>query len=59
MLSASERIISILICILLAVIIKINFFNNDSKVPKESTYNKGILKEQPSIESKLEKYSKI
>ena len=58
MLSASERIISILICILLAVIIKINFFNNDSKVPKYSTYNKGILKEQPSIESKLENTQK-
>ena len=31
MLSKQETIISILICILLSIIIKINFFNNDSK----------------------------
>ena len=42
MLSKQETIISILICILLSIIIKINFFNNDTKPTNnpQSSHNK-------------------
>ena len=50
MLSASERILSILIIILLGVIIKLNFFNNDKKISNESSYYK---EEQPSQTQKI------
>ena len=51
MLSASERILSILIIILLGVIIKLNFFNNDKKISNESSYYK---EEQPSQTQKIQ-----
>ena len=51
MLSASERILSILIIILLGVIIKLNFFNNDKNISNESSYYK---EEQPSQTQKIQ-----
>ena len=51
MLSASERILSILIIILLGVIIKLNFFNNDNNISNESSYYK---EEQPSQTQKIQ-----
>ena len=51
MLSASERILSILIIILLGVIIKLNFFNYDKKISNESSYYK---EEQPSQTQKIQ-----
>ena len=51
MLSVSERILSILIIILLGVIIKLNFFNNDKKISNESSYYK---EEQPSQTQKIQ-----
>ena len=51
MLSASERLLSILIIILLGVIIKLNFFNNDKKISNESSYYK---EEQPSQTQKIQ-----
>ena len=51
MLSASERILSILIIILLGVIIKLNFFNNEKTISNESSYYK---EEQPSQTQKIQ-----
>ena len=51
MLSASERILSILIIILLGVIIKINFFNDNNKISNDSSYYK---EPQPSNEQKIQ-----
>jgi len=51
MLSATERILSILIIILLGVIIKLNFFNNDNNISNESSYYK---EEQPSQTQKIQ-----
>ena len=50
MLSSQERIISILICVLLAIIIKANFFNNSNnniKISESISY----YEENPSTSS--------
>ena len=51
MLSASERILSILIIILLGVIIKINFFNDNNKISNDSSSYK---EPQPSNSEKIQ-----
>ena len=50
MLSKSELIISILICILLAIIIKLNFFNNDNK--ETNIHKPSYIKETPINEER-------
>ena len=50
MLSKSELIISILICILLAIIIKLNFFNNDNK--ETNIHKPSYIKETPTNEER-------